>query len=468
MLVYESLEINFKPRNILFRNLDKLYPYEKLVRLLMSPTISLKTTKNSTMCTMYINTPRIINRQTSHSFVYTLYIDESGDPGRYDANDVTAQSSTKHFTLAGIIVQDRVISTINTHVQNLIQQYFKSIPLDDKFKLHCYPLVKNHPPYDQLPGKGRLRLMDDVFGVILNSRCWLLSATINLEKYFKKGYPYENPKAYAMLLMLERFQRFLRLNDSAGNAIYERFRSGDRRKIKRTISALANDVTAQSSTKHFTLAGIIVQDRVISTINTHVQNLIQQYFKSIPLDDKFKLHCYPLVKNHPPYDQLPGKGRLRLMDDVFGVILNSRCWLLSATINLEKYFKKGYPYENPKAYAMLLMLERFQRFLRLNDSAGNAIYERFRSGDRRKIKRTISALYGPLWIPHYADINDMLSNMQNGDPTNEPILQLVDFCAYATFTKHESDCRKQNRWEWIKQKYFGLDDGYYTSGNVYR
>ena len=188
----------------------------------------------------------------------------------------------------------------------------------------------------------------------------------------------------------------------------------------------ANDVT-KSSTKHFTLAGIIAQDRVINTINTQVQNLIQQHFKSIPLDDKFKLHCYPLVKNYPPYDQLPAKGRLRLMDDVFGIIRNSQCWLLSATINLEKYFKKGYLYENPKAYAMLLMLERFQSFLRLNASTGNAIYERFSSGDRRKIKRAISALDGPLQIPYYADINGMLGNMQNGDPTNEPILQLVDF-----------------------------------------
>ena len=34
-----------------------------------------------------------------------------------------------------------------------------------------------------------------------------------LEKYFTKGFPYKNPKAFAMLLMLERFQRFLGLSN---------------------------------------------------------------------------------------------------------------------------------------------------------------------------------------------------------------------------------------------------------------
>lgn len=229
-----------------------------------------------------------------------------------------------------------------------------------------------------------------------------------------------------------------------------------------------NNRTIRGSTKHFTLAGIIVQDRLIDTINIRIQHLVQQYFELISLDDKFKLHCYPLAQNRPPYDQLSAKERLHLMDNVFRIIRDSPCLLLSVTINLKKYFQKGYQYENPKAYAMLLVLERFQRFLRLNYSMGNAIYERFSSRDRRKIKKAIADLDGPLRIPYYDDIIGMLNNMQDGDPTNEPILQLADFCAYATFTKHESNCRKQDRWESIKQKYFKLDDGYYTSGNVYR
>lgn len=271
-----------------------------------------KTTKNLAMRTICIITPRVINRQTFRPFVYTLYIDESGDPGKYKADNKIIPRSSKHFTLAGIIVQDRMIHSINVRIQNLIQKYFKSTPLNEK--LHCYPLAQNLSPYNQLP---------------------------------------------------------------------------------------------------------------------------------------------------------PGDG-LRLMNGAFEIICDSPCWLLSATINLEKYFTKGYPYENSKAFAMLLMLERFQRFLGLNNSAGNAIYESFGSGERRRIKRTVSALYGPLHIQHYDDINQILSRMQDGDPIKEPILQLADFCAYAIFTKHESDCHKYDRWNSIKQKYFELDSGYYTSGNVYR
>lgn len=104
--------------------------------------------------------------------MHTLYIDESGDPGRYDANDVTIQSSTKHFTLAGIIVQNQTIGPINAHVQNLIRKNFEPASLDSKFKLHYYLLTKGLSPYDQLSPKEGERLADDMFEIIrpLNAR----------------------------------------------------------------------------------------------------------------------------------------------------------------------------------------------------------------------------------------------------------------------------------------------------------
>lgn len=181
----------------------------------------------------------------------------------------------------------------------------------------------------------------------------------------------------------------------------------------------ANDVTKQSSTKHFTLAGIIVQDRAIGPINAHVQNLIRRYFNPASLDDKFKLHYYPLTKGRPPYDQLSPKEGARLASDMFDIIRTSKCALLSVTVNLENYFEKRYPLEDPKAYAMVLMLERFQDFLKLNKSGGSVIYERFNKRERKKIKKTVAALHGRLVIKHYKEIYGMLGNIRNGDPAKE-------------------------------------------------
>lgn len=229
-----------------------------------------------------------------------------------------------------------------------------------------------------------------------------------------------------------------------------------------------NDITIQNSTKHFTLAGIIVQDRMIGPLNTHVQNLIRQYFDTASLDGKFKLHYYPLAKGRPPYDQLSPKERKCLVDDIFELIRTSQCKLLSATINLEKYFKKDYALENPKAYAMLLMLERFQDFLNMNGSDGSVVYERFNKRERRKIKRAVTALHERLEIKHYKEIDGMLGDIRNGDPTKEHILELADFFAYVTFTKYESKCTKHDKWYSIKEKYFMLDAGYYTAGNILR
>ena len=72
-----------------------------------------------------------------------------------------------------------------------------------------------------------------------------------------------------------------------------------------------------------------------------------------------------------------------LADKMFQIICNSKCTLLSATIDLDKHFRKYKIVVNPKAHAMLIMLERFQDFLEFKDSQGTVIYEWFSRVERR-------------------------------------------------------------------------------------
>ena len=61
-----------------------------------------------------------------------------------------------------------------------------------------------------------------MFEIICNSPCTLLSVTIDLEAHFRRyRYLAAGPKAYAMLIMLERFQDFLTSKGSQGISMWE-------------------------------------------------------------------------------------------------------------------------------------------------------------------------------------------------------------------------------------------------------
>ena len=199
-----------------------------------------------------------------------------------------------------------------------------------------------------------------------------------------------------------------------------------------------------------------------------VRSLASRYFKP-EVVNTVKLHYHPLIQNAPPYNRLSGEDRLRLADGMFQIICNSPCKLLSVTIDLEEYYNKyGKLLAVPKAYAMLMMLERFQDFLEPEGLQGVVIYERFNRRERRRIEVAMKALQGLLRFRHRVELNNIVGKIRDGDPLKEPILQLADFFAYATQIKYRTGGKKSRRWESIKMKYYNHDGGYYYSGNVFR
>lgn len=56
--------------------------------------------------------------------------------------------------------------------------------------------------------------------------------------------------------------------------------------------------------------------------------------------------------------------------------------------------------------------------------------------------------------------------MRNGDPKKEPILQLADFFAYATWIRSTTYEKSEDRWLSIKNHYFRLCEGKFKAGNV--
>ena len=228
-----------------------------------------------------------------------------------------------------------------------------------------------------------------------------------------------------------------------------------------------NNSVIQNSSKHFTLAGIIIDSQSTAAVNRDIGKLALRYFPQ-PIVDTIKLHYHPLIQNAPPYNSLSGEERLHLADGMFDIICNSPCTLLSVTIDLEDHFSKYmFTPADPKAYAMFLMLERFQDFLASKGSQGTVLYERFNKKERKKVETTMKMLKERLKYRRYVDLNNIVGNIRNGDPLKEPILQLADFFAYATQIKHRTNGEKKYRWDSIKEKYFKLYGARLRRGNVF-
>ncbi len=221
------------------------------------------------------------------------------------------------------------------------------------------------------------------------------------------------------------------------------------------------------SSKWFTLAGIIVDRRAKDKIDADIRRLASSFFPQSNAGT-IRLHYQPLIQNAPPYDLLSASGRRCLADGVFGIIRSSPCTLLSVTIDLVRHFDNYKRPVNPKAYAMLIMLERFQDFLASEGSQGTVIYERINQRERKRLKGTMRRLKEILAFRHHVELNSIVGDIRNGDPAEEPILQLADFFAYATQIKYRTNHEKKSRWESIKEKYYNLDGGYFDSGNVHR
>ena len=225
----------------------------------------------------------------------------------------------------------------------------------------------------------------------------------------------------------------------------------------------------QGSSKFFTLAGIIVNEAEKDKLENCVKRLASNHFKPEQLNPDFKLHYQELIQGkNEPYNQLARHDRRKLADDVFSTIKQAECSLLSVTINLEQHCKKYRNPANPKAYSMLIALERFQVFLEEKGCVGLVIYERFYKRESKKIMNSLAGIKERLRPLHYKKLNSIEKNIQNGDPNQEPILQLADFFAYATQKMHESNFQKADRWKSIRSKYYKINGKFFEKGYVSR
>lgn len=223
-----------------------------------------------------------------------------------------------------------------------------------------------------------------------------------------------------------------------------------------------NEKIILRSSRYFTLGGIIVDEQVRSQFYSKYAEIIGKYFTGINLPTSFKLHYNPLRMNIPPYDKLSRQQKLELEDEVLSTIKTLNCNLLSVTIDLESHCEKYSSPAHPTAYALIVMLERFQYFLGQKDSKGLVTYERFNSTLRKKVAIEAKWLREKYGFPTPTNLDDLQKLVNNGDPTKEPMLQFADFFAYIPWIRKTS----KGVWEKFIDRYHNFYGAKFVTGNV--
>lgn len=194
--------------------------------------------------------------------------------------------------------------------------------------------------------------------------------------------------------------------------------------------------------------------------------IIAKWFDSSVLPNDIVLHYYDLREARPPFDNFARQDRFAFANDMFNTIIRIDCALLSVTIDLDKHCKRYSKPVNVRAYALLIMLERFQYFLERYDQHGEAIYEEFNSRLQKKAEITQRWLATRPTFPTPTSRENVAKQVKHGDPFREPMLQFADFFAFAPYIKCASKGKKTSRLDSVHHKYFNISGSWMKRGFV--
>ncbi len=161
-----------------------------------------------------------------------LYIDGSGDPARPKPS---GKSTTKFYCLFGISIDpEKNLLPVRKDIDSVIDKYFpESPPKELKYSW----LVEGKNEFKDLNKQDRKKLADDIFNIIKKIDPTLFGVVIEKEAHYKKYALPENPKEYALRIILGRFTKYLERVSELGIVISD---SEDKETIKRLRNAELN------------------------------------------------------------------------------------------------------------------------------------------------------------------------------------------------------------------------------------
>lgn len=144
--------------------------------------------------------------------VKILYLDASGDSGRYKG------SNSKHFVLGGIVTEPECALKCGKLESELVRRFFPDPNVRPK-KIHYNSLIAKKYPWNLI---NRKEFADAVFEIILDGDFTIFSVVIDKEAHWRMYVKPAEPYSFALEMMVERYQHYLERNDSIGMIVSDR------------------------------------------------------------------------------------------------------------------------------------------------------------------------------------------------------------------------------------------------------
>ncbi len=219
----------------------------------------------------------------------------------------------------------------------------------------------------------------------------------------------------------------------------------------------------KSPTKFYVLTGLSITPESWDTAYQGVTGLIAKYF---PDPDKRprELHYTELIARKGRYGLLSDAQRKDLADEVFQITSRLKPTLFAVVVDKSRHYAKYSTPEHPKQLALRFLATHFSKFLQRKGELGLMIYDTTQGRNDAFLrvfleKARASGMVLQTWedpLRTQNRLNNIVESIFFLESDLSPVIQLVDFCAYAIFSKFEHG--KKDRYDQIHD-FFDRDDG---------
>jgi len=199
------------------------------------------------------------------------------------------------------------------------------------------------------------------------------------------------------------------------------------------------------NTKYFVLGGIVCKPKITFECSKKLTELINQYFPN-PLLRPRKIRYTSLIHSKHPWNKIDKK---KFADDFFGLITSSDLTIFAMIIDKKAHWKQyAYPIP-PYNLTLEMMMGRFQWFLEKNNDIGMVVSDRESKGLMNALLDLFEGFKEKGTM--YKKLKNIIDTIFFAPSYTCPILQAVDFCSYAVFSKYEHN--KTDRYDQIEPKF---------------
>jgi len=200
----------------------------------------------------------------------------------------------------------------------------------------------------------------------------------------------------------------------------------------------------------FTLVGLACTPEVTYEFGEKFFAVVESFFPKGGPRPK-KIHYSSLINNKYPWNQVDKK---KFADELFDLILSHDLTLFAAVIDKVKLWDKyAYPI-HPHNLSLEFVIERFERYLERVDDIGMVIADRENSDLMKSLLESFERFKE--MGTSYEKLKKIFNTLFFAPSQTCPMLQSVDFCAYAVFSAFER--QKSDRYDEIRGKFdpFGV------------